>query len=435
MSSSTTASPDRPELLQMEDRLVALSRRCLSDGSGSARPRGRPQVLPAMVLWTALTLGVLKGQMAQVGIWRLITGRVWWDRGMIQISKEAVYHRLNAADSAEMAGFFADMTDLLLAERDAASGYEELAPFATGVYGLDESTLPALAKRLPALKALPAGNPGLLAGKLTATFDLRRHLFHSILIQEKGMQNERVAAREAIATLPVGALVLCDLGYFSFAWFDDLEAAGYHYISRFRAKTSYETIQVLAAHGTTRDSLIWLGKHRADRAKHPVRLIEFTVNGTVRRYITNVRDPATLSIRQVADLYALRWTIERAFNLVKTDLQLSVLWSSKHAVCRHQIWAVLLIAQLILAARAEVATRAACPLDWVSIPLLVQYLPQYALTYDDPIGHFAEVGRFLEFIRPPRRVVITVPDIPADAYDPPRTAPYPSRSPRYAGKQ
>jgi hypothetical protein len=435
MSSPIPSTADRPDLTQLETRLVAMAQRFLADPPTARRARGRPQVLPALVLWTALTLGVLKGQMAQVGIWRLITERVWWDRGMIQISKEAVYHRLSSVDATEMAGFFADMTSLLLAERPAAPGYEDLAPFASGVYGLDESTLPALAKRIPALKALPDGDPGLLAGKLTATFDLRRHLFHSILIQTKGMQNERVAARDAIATLPVGALVLFDLGYFGFAWFDDLEEAGYAYVSRVRAKTSYETIQVLAEHGTTRDSLIWLGAHRADRARHPVRLIEFTVKGTVRRYLTNVRDPATLSIRQVADLYALRWTIERAFNLIKTDLKLSVLWSSKQAVCHHQIWAILLIAQLILAARAEVARRADCPLTWVSVPLLVQYLPQYARTYDDPIGQFVAVGRFLEFIRPPRQVVIEVPDVPATAYGPPRADAYPTRTPRYAGKQ
>lgn len=431
----STSSANRPDVSQLEDRLTAMAQRFLAEPSSSPRSRGRPQVLPAMVLWTALTLGVLKGQIAQVGIWRLITERHWWEHGHVRVSKEAVYHRLSDADSAEMAGFFADMTGVLLAERDAAPGYDGLAPFATGVYGLDESTLPKLAKRLPALKALPKGDPGLLAGKLTATFDLRRHLFHSVQIQTKATQNEKVAARAAIATLPVGALVLFDLGYFGFAWFDDLEEAGYHYVSRVREKTSYETIAVLAEHGTTRDSLVWLGAHRADRAAHPVRLIEFTVNGTQRRYLTNVRDPATLSIRQVAELYALRWTIERAFNLIKTDLKLSVLWSSKQAVCYHQIWAILLIAQLILAARAEVSERAACPLDWVSVPLLVQYLPDYALRYDDPIGYFAEMGRIMGFIRPPRRITITVPDIPADAYGPPRTEPYPIRTPRYAGKQ
>ena len=409
--------------------------RVLVDPPVTERGRGRPQVLPGVVLWAALTIGILKGQMSQVAVWRVITDRFWWDHGQIRVSKEAVYHRLNNTDAAEMAGFFADMTALLLAERPAAPGYEDLVHFATGVYGLDESTLPKLAKRLPALKALPNGDPGLLAGKITATFDLRRHLFHSILIHEKGNQNERVAAREAVATVPVGSLVLFDLGYFGFAWFDDLEDAGYFYISRFREKISYETMTVLAEHGTTRDSLIWLGKYRADRANHPVRLIEFTVKGELRRYITNVREPAKLSIRQVAELYALRWKIERAFNLVKTDLQLSALWSSKKAVCHHQIWGVLLIAQLILAARAEVAERADCPLDWVSVALLVQYLPQYALDYDDPIGHFAEMGRFLGFIRPPRHIEIEGPDLPSDAYGPPVPTPYPTRAERYSGKQ
>ena len=422
-------------LTLLEARLIALTRRCLADPEVSAAPRrGRPPLLPAVALWTALTLGILHRDLTQVAIWRRLTDDFWWYNGQMQISKEAVYHRLNDADSVEMAGFFRDVTTVLLAERPAARGYEALAPFATGVYGLDESTLPQLARRLPDLKALAASDKALLGGKITATFDLRRHLFHSVLLQEAGSQNERVAAREAVATLPVGSLILADLGYFGFAWFDDLDETGSFYISRLRGKTSYSTIAVLAEQGTTRDSLIWLGAHRADRAKHPVRLIEFVVNGTRRQYITNVRDPQQLSIRQVAELYALRCRIERAFNLVKTDLQLQVLWSSKKAVCHHQIWGVLLIAQLILAARAEVAERAACDLDWVSTALLVRYLPRHARRFSDPIGHFAEVGRRLEFIRKPRGITIRVPELPASAYGPPRLAPYPTRTPRYAGK-
>lgn len=433
MSSSGTQS-DRPDVSQLELQVIGLAERWLADPGPSAAGRGRPQLLPAVVLWTALVLGVLKRDMTQVGIWREITRRIWWDRGMIQISKEAVYHRLNDADRAEMASFFAGVTSLLLAERPAARGYETLAPFAIGVYALDESTLPKLAKRLPELKERAKGDPALLAGKVTVTLDLRRHLFHSVQIQEKGNQNERIAARSAIATLPVGSLVIFDLGYFGFAWFDDLEDAGYCYISRLRSDISYQTHLVLGEHGSTRDSLVWLGAHRSDRAKHLVRLIEFTVDGTRRRYITNVREPDQLSIRQLADLYALRWSIERAFNLVKTDLQLSVLWSAKKSVCHLQIWGVFVIAQLIMAARAAVAERADCPLDWVSTSLLVRYLPDYARHSHDPIGTFAEVGRFQGFIRQPRTVTLIVPEIPPDAYGPRPERPYPTRTARHAGK-
>ena len=45
-----------------------------------------------------------------------------------------------------------------------------------------------------------------------------------------------------MAELPAGTLVLADLGYFGFAWFDWLTDRGYHWLSRLRAKTSYKVI-------------------------------------------------------------------------------------------------------------------------------------------------------------------------------------------------
>ena len=47
-----------------------------------------------------------------------------------------------------------------------------------------------------------------------------------------------VAAPDLVAELPAGALVLADLGYFSFPWFDDLTDAGHYWISRMRNPTS-----------------------------------------------------------------------------------------------------------------------------------------------------------------------------------------------------
>jgi len=42
--------------------------------------------------------------------------------------------------------------------------------------------------------------------------------------------------------LPVGSLILEDLGYFGFAWLDWLTDAGYWFISRLKEKTSYEIL-------------------------------------------------------------------------------------------------------------------------------------------------------------------------------------------------
>ena len=85
------------------------------------------------------------------------------------------------------------------------------------------------------------------------------------------------------------------------------------------------SLHVFYRDGDTLDALVWLGKHRADRAKHAVRLVQFRHGATLHRYLTNVLSPRRLPLAEVARLYARRWDIEMAVNTVKTDLGLHLL--------------------------------------------------------------------------------------------------------------
>jgi DDE family transposase len=400
----------------------------------AGRQPGRPAILPAAALWAAVAVGVLKGGLTQVGVWRRICSPTWWYRGQIQISKEAVYHRLDRPGPSPMQTFFSQITAVLLAGQGPVPGCD-LAPGFTEVVALDASTLDKIPLTMPHLRPLPPDDATRLAGKLTAVLDLRRQLFRRIDWHAAARQNEKVGAREAVADLPTGSLILADLGYFSFRWFDELTAAGQFWLTKHRGKGTYEEIAVLYEDGPTRDVLVWLGTYRADKAAYPARLIQFAHAGTRYQYLTNVLDPDQLSMADVATLYARRWDIELAFKLVKTDLQLSVIWSAKPAVVAHQVWAVLVIAQLVLMLRNAVATRAQVPdVYMVSMPLLVTYLPQYALHTDDPVGLFAEVGPHMGFIRPSRRKLIMAPHPPPGRVRRPTIAAGLHRTPRYAGK-
>lgn len=430
----TCTTPGSRALDVIEAQLRDFVLTTLTVPSEKTARRGRPEVLPAMALWGALVIGVLRRDLTQVDLWRRLTDRHWWFEGQLQVAKETVYKRLSVTGPSPVQELFEGMTEHLVAERTAVPGLETIAPWATEVLALDETTLDQVARKRPDLWEIPPGSTALLPGKLTAVLDVRRQLFRSITIQEKATQNERVAAPGAITPFPAGSLFVMDLGYFSFPLFDAIAAEGKYFVSRLRAKTSVTPIAVLADEGTTRDSLVYLGAHRADRAATPMRVIEFMVGSTRHTYVTNQLDPTLLSVPQVAELYAERWGIEIAFNLVKTDLKLSLIWSSKRAIIAHQIWGVLLIAQLVLAARAAVAERARVPITWVSLNLLVRYLPEYAKHTADPIGKFAEQGVFMGFIREPRRVKRQVPTLPPESYRSPQDSPT-LRPARYAGKQ
>lgn len=393
--------------------------------------RGRPRVVPALCLWTGLLVCVLRGMRQQRALWRLLTAGSLWSYPRFAVKDDAIYKRLERDGTAPLTQLLGQITGVLR-ERLLPYMQHRLAPFATEVFALDESTLDALARRLPSLRGLPAGHADLLGGTLTGLFDLRRQLWHRVQYRTDWQQNEKVLAREMVACLPAGCLILADLGYFGFPWFDHLTDAGQFWISRLRSKTSSTVIHTYYHRGDTFDGIVWLGAHRSDRAKHAVRLITFPVGGTVYRYLTNVRDPRILTPRMAAELYARRWDFELAINTGKTQLGLHLLWSSKAVVIEQQVVAVVIIAQILQAVRLEIAGRAGVDPFEVSLPLMIEYLPIFAARGIDPVEGFLTNARELGFIRPSSRTQITAPDIPPEALAPLPAGTVLERAPRYA---
>lgn len=389
------------------------------------RGRGRPPILPAGML-----VCILRQETSQRAIWRLLSAHGLWASPRIPISDDAVSRRIQRSGPDPMAALFGGVTALL---GDAGPGDTRLAPFATEVIALDETTLDPMARTRADLTDLVAGDARLLPGKLSATFDIRRQLFRRIEIGDDFRENERVPARRMVADLPPGSLILTDLGYVSFAWYDELTDAGQVWIARLRRKTSYTVVHEHGARDGMRDALVWLGAHRADRAKHLVRLIEVRHGRTIRAYLTNVTDPTTLPMAEGVRLYARRWDIELAIKTLKRDLGLHILWSATWPVIQTQSWAVLLIAQIAFHLRVLIAVRAGVDLFDVSLVLLLKAVPRFAAHGEDPIATIAALGSAGGFIRPSRRIRDAVPD-PGEALPPPPEL-IRVRTPRYAGRR
>lgn len=391
--------------------------------------RGKPRILPATALWAGLLVCVARGFSSQLELWRLLSSQGLWDFGRVAVSDEAVYKRLQRAPRDTMRAVFEQVTRLLNARFAARPCH--LASFAKGVFALDEMSLDKVTKRLPSLREHSTPD---LPGKVSALFDIRQQRWRHVAFQEKAQQNEKVAAREMLAHVPSGSLLLADLGYFSFAWFDDLTSQGYYWLSRLRHKTSYKVIHTLYERDGVLDAVVWLGAHRSDRAAYAARLVVFSHKGKTWRYITNVLDPKQLSIRDISLLYARRWDIEMMFNLVKTHLNLHLLWSSHTTVIVHQVFAVFTIAQVMLGLRSEVAKRAHSDVFEVSLDLMIRWLPRFAAQGDDPVQLIAERGRHAMIIRPSSRLKPSAPLVPLELYDPLPQQLALIRSPRYAAK-
>lgn len=397
-------------------------------GSGA----GRPRILPAVALWAGVLVGVIRGFNGQLDIWRLLTAKGLWDFPRFAVGDDAVYKRLQDAGRDTFQRLFEQVSAVLRGPgHPRPDGLGGLASFATGVYALDGMTLDTVSKRLPALRRQPGP---VLGGKLAAVFDLRAQLWRTVVVGEDAQANDKVAARDLLAGLERGSLLLADLGYFAFEWFDELTDHGYWWISRLRGKTSYELRHVFYQRDGVLDALVWLGRYRADRAAHTVRLVTITRAGKTWAYLTNVLEPQRLSVAEISQLYARRWDIERMFNLVKTHLHLHLLWSSQLTVVIHQVYAVFTVAQIILGLRAEIAQQANADVDEVSLELMIRWIPRFARDGDDPIQAIAERGRQAKLIRPVQRTRRPVPAVAWHDYVPPPAGLLLTRTPRYARK-
>ena len=375
--------------------------------------RGRPRILPSMCLWSALLVCVLRGFSSQMALWRLLAVQGLWHYPRFPVSDQAIYKRLAQAGTEPLQHLFANLT-ALLAERLEPWCDRSLAPFASDVLAIDATTLDPLV-RLLANPTDPGAPTKVLPGRLLGLFDVRRQQWRQLLHRPDPNENEKARARRLLVGLAGGTLVLGDLGFFSFEWFDGLTDAGHWWISRLRSRTSLEVVHTFYQDGDTRDQLAWLGRYRADRAKHMVRLVQYRHADVIHRYVTNVLEPSRLSLRDIAVLYARRWDIEMAVQLVKQHLGVRLWWSNNLTVVQHQLWATLIISQVLMALRWEIASRAGVGVFDVSMQLMVQYLPIYAAQGEDPVAAFVRDGRLAKFIRPSRRTVIRAPSIdPAD---------------------
>jgi len=427
-------SSEQKELLSNIERFLCEMIQQLEPIKVDKVGRGRPRVIPAMCLWAGLLVCVLRQMGSQLAIWRLLASQSLWDYPRFPVSDQAVYKRLEEGGTVELERLFGQVSTVLHS-RLAPYAQHELAPFASEVVVLDATTLDPVARTLPTLRDVPAGDRQLLPGKLAGVFDIRYQQWRHVQHIEHADENDKVVARALLSHVQPGALVLADLGYFGFEWFDDLTDSGYFWLSRLRDKTSYEALHTYYQQEDTFDGLVFLGAYRADRAKHAVRLVTYRRGQTLYRYITNVLDPAKFPLHDIATLYARRWDIELAFRLIKRELGLHLIWSARTIVILQQVWAVLIIGQILHALQLEIAGRAGVdPFD-VSLPLMVEYIPKWSYNGTDMVTLFVEHGRSVGFIRPSRRIRLETPPVDLACIKPAPPDLVLQRTPRYAHRK
>ena len=298
--------------------------------------------------------------------------------GAVLVSRQAFYQRLDALGHERFLLLLQSVTRHLHTPL-SRPWVRALAPWAAGIYAVDDTTLDALVRRVPELAAFPKGSSFTLAGRLGTLLDLSTGLIHEILYDSSSLAREYNHLLPLLGGLAPSSLLVFDLGYFSFPLFDALTERQLFFVTRLRQKTSYQVSQVLADRPLYRDRLIFLGAYRSDRAAHPVRLVELYLEGKWWSYLTNQTDAHLLPAESIWRLYSERWTIEMAFFALKRVLGLATLRGSKVPAVLAQIWCTLAVYQIMQSQRLEIAHAQGLKADDISWERLMRRIQNYAM--------------------------------------------------------
>lgn len=323
-------------------------------------------------------------------VWRRLTSiaevqRVLAREGLLwvaplQVSAQAISKRLDTLPAAALGEVWGEVCARLQAEPAPVLPGQERWAAVRAHFPLialaDGSTLEALRKKTAALQQVEGP---VLAGRMLVMVEAFTHRPLWQLYTEEATANDKRFTAELLAAVPEGGLLVFDLGFFSFAWFDDLAEQQKFFVTRLREKTAYRTGQVLSEAPHYRDELIEVGLYRSNPCRHPqLRLVTVRWQGHAYRYLTNVLDPQRLSARQVCELYRRRWRIEDAFLLTKRVFDLAYLWTTSPNGIQLQIIATLLFYTVLLRVCQEVAQALGEPLERISVEMVFRAFYHYS---------------------------------------------------------
>src|SRR5438105_1132810 len=162
--------------------------------------------------------------------------------------------------------------------------------------------------------------------------------------------NDIVAAKEM--PIEAGATYVFDLGYYDYAWWATLDAAGCRIVTRLKTNTPFKIVEeraVPAGSSILSDRTGYLPSRLAASRRNPmsklVREVQVMIEtGKVLRIFTNDLEA---SAQDIADLYQRRWAIELFFRWVKQTLKIDHFFGTSETAARIQI-TVALIAFLLL---------------------------------------------------------------------------------------
>ncbi len=366
---------------QIEKRLYELlspeSFKPLRHGVGKKQQRLRERILTLPVMLAVVLSLVYRRLPSLSELLRVLhlEGLMWVEP--TSVSKQALCKRLMQLPVSLFAEVFEQVMARIHSSASAPSMpeiWQGVHQNFTAIWIADGSTLEELRKKLKAL----SGSGTVLGGKMMMIVEAFTHHPVATWYNDDAKVNDKIFTDLILEKLPRAGLLIFDLGFFKFPWFDEFTENQKFFVTRLREKTSYCVIRCLSSGTFYRDEIIQMGQYRSNPCKHPVRLVSVLWGNSWYYYLTNVIDPTLLSPQQVCELYRIRWRIEDAFSLTKRLLGLAYLWVGDTNGVQIQIFATWIFYAVLNQLCTEVAVALSQPRERISSEMVFRGLYHFS---------------------------------------------------------
>ena len=295
----------------------------------------------------------------------------------IKVSKQALSQRLQTLPAEIIAEILSQTISSIQNSQNKLNivpeKYHSVVESFSAIWIADGSTLEAIKKKMKVLTE----KKQILAGKMMMVVQMFSHHPVKVWYSENARDNDKLWCTELLEYLPHKGLLIFDMGFFKFTWFDQFTESQKYFITRLREKTAFKVVKTLSLGLYFSDQIISMGEYRSNPCQHQVRMVSVLWGKTWYYYITNVVDPQMLSAQQVCDLYRRRWSIEDGFRITKRLLGLSYLWVGGRNGVQIQLFATWIFYLVLNDLCSQVAIALNQPKEVISVEMIFR-----------SIGHF-----------------------------------------------
>jgi hypothetical protein len=213
-------------------------------------------------------------------------GLLWVER--LSVSRQALSQRFNSLPASLFAQLFEQVVERIgssQATAEVPKQWRDVAQRFEVVWSADASTLEALKQHFGQLQSQVGS---VLGGKMLVAVETFHHRPIVVCYEPDAKAHESQWSTTLLERLPVGGLLVVDLGFYCFKWFDDFSDAGKFILTRQKPKVRYQIIRVLAQGEHYCDQLIQMGVHHTHPCRHPLRQVSLLWGKTLFcKFVTN----------------------------------------------------------------------------------------------------------------------------------------------------